>query len=566
MSGAVHYFRVHPRQWEHRLRMLRAMGAECVETYVPWNLHERRRGEYDFTGLADLTGFLDTAARLDLAVIARPGPYICAEWENGGLPAWLRAADRHAPLRCADPAFLTAVDTWFDVLIPRIAERQTDRGGNVVAVQIENEYGSYGSDAAYLRHLADRLTALGITVPLFTSDGPTDAMLTAGTVPGALATVNFGSRPETAFATLAHHRPGDKHWCMEFWNGWFDHWGESHHVRDAADAADVLDRMLTSGASVNIYMAHGGTNFGLWAGANHEAGYQPTVTSYDYDAPIDETGRPTAKFHAFREVIGRHLPVGELPPEPPRLAPAVVPLTERRPLLDALPDLPATERPLPPRFEELGHDQGMVLYRHELRGPRQQETLELAGLADLAQVFVDGSLIAVLRRDETTGTPLASAADRADLDILVESLGRVNFGPMLGESKGILDGVRHGRQTLHGWRALPIDLDDIGWLTWGTGDRDTPGPAFHRGVLTVTEPGDSHLRVVDGDAGYVWVNGFCLGRYRAEGPQQTMYLPWPLLREGDNEIVVLETGARTPRHVTLDRDADLGTPTAAPAD
>jgi len=555
VSGAVHYFRIVPQQWDHRLRMLRAMGANCVETYVPWNLHQRRPGAT--TGLSDLAEFLDLAASLDLAVIVRPGPYICAEWENGGLPAWLRAHDRHAPLRCADPGFLAAVDSWFDELIPVIAQRQVDRGGNVIAVQVENEYGSYGSDAEYLRHLADGLTRLGISVPLFTSDGPTDAMLTAGSIDGIATSVNFGSRPEEAFAVQRRRRPDDHPWCMEFWNGWFDHWGESHHVRDVADGADVLNRMLAAGANVNIYMAHGGTNFGTWAGANHEVGYQPTVTSYDYDAPISEAGWATEKFHAFREVIGRYLPVGDIPDADPVLPAQRIELTESLSLLAALPDAPTDRYPLPPRFEELDLDQGLVMYRHLLRGPRQSEPLTLAGLADRAQVFVDGDPLTILERDGLNNVELASTEDQ-ELSILVESLGRVNFGPLLGESKGILDGVRHGRQTLHGWTAQPIRLDDIGWLPWGSTLEDVAGPRFHRGRLTVSDPADGFVALPGWRNGYVWVNGFCLGRYREAGPQRTLYLPGPLLRQGDNELVVLELDVTDAMAIELRSEPDLG--------
>ncbi|TQL77540.1 beta-galactosidase [Stackebrandtia endophytica] len=561
VSGAVHYFRILPQQWEQRLRMLRAMGANCVETYVPWNLHQRRPGET--TGVADLAGFLDLAASLDLAAIVRPGPYICAEWENGGLPSWLRAEDRHAPLRCSDPGFLAAVDAWFGELIPVIAQRQVDRGGNVIAVQVENEYGSYGSDADYLRHLADGLVRLGITVPLFTSDGPTDAMLTAGSVDGLPTSVNFGSRPEEAFEVQRRRRPDDHPWCMEFWNGWFDHWGESHHVRDPADAADVLNRMLAAGANVNIYMAHGGTNFGTWAGANHEVGYQPTVTSYDYDAPIGESGGATAKFHAFREVIGRYLPVGDIPEPDPVLPTQRVELTESLPLLSVLPAAPTERFPSPPRFEELGLDQGLVVYRHRLRGPRQSEALTVAGVADRAQLFLDGEPLATLERDGADTVDLATVEDR-DLSIVVESLGRVNFGPLLGESKGILDGVRHGRQTLHGWTAQPIGLDDIRWLPWETAAEEAAGPRFHRGRLTVETPADGFLALPGWRNGYVWVNGFCLGRYREAGPQATLYLPWPLLRAGDNEIVVLELDTTDATGIELRSEPDLGPVAASP--
>lgn len=313
LSGALHYFRVVPEQWDARLALLRAMGLNTVETYVAWNLHEPRPGQYDFTGRLDLERFITAAAGHGLKVLVRPGPYICAEWEFGGLPAWL-LKDPAIRLRCSHPGYLAAVDRWFDALLPRIVPHLAEQGGPVIALQVENEYGSYANDAAYLRHLAQGLRRRGAGSLLFTSDGPTDAMLQGGTMAGVLPTANFGDRAADSFEVLRRYSPDGPPVCMEYWNGWFDHWGERHHTRDAADAAKVLDEMLAAGASVNLYMAHGGTNFGYLNGANLEDGrLRPTVTSYDYDAAISESGEPTEKFWAFREVLGRYT---ELPPAP----------------------------------------------------------------------------------------------------------------------------------------------------------------------------------------------------------------------------------------------------------
>lgn len=270
LSGALHYFRVHEAQWGHRLAMLRAMGLNCVETYVPWNLHEPHPGE--FRDVEALGRFLDAAREAGLWAIVRPGPYICAEWENGGLPHWLKG---HA--RTNDEVYLGQVERWFRRLLPQVVERQIDRGGPVIMVQAENEYGSYGSDAAYLLRLTELLRAQGVTVPLFTSDGPEDHMLTGGSIPGVLATVNFGSDARTAFETLRRYRPDGPLMCMEFWCGWFEHWGGEHVVRDAGDAAAALREILECGASVNLYMAHGGTNFAGWAGANRGGARCTTV-------------------------------------------------------------------------------------------------------------------------------------------------------------------------------------------------------------------------------------------------------------------------------------------------
>ncbi|HTJ71667.1 MAG TPA: beta-galactosidase family protein [Actinospica sp.] len=559
LSGAVHYFRTQPRQWRERLALLRAMGLDTIETYVPWNLHEPRPGVYDFAGLADLDGFLRTAAGCGLRAIVRPGPYICAEWDNGGLPAWLRA-DREIPLRCADPSFLEPVDRWFDVLIPRLAAHQATRGGNVIMVQVENEYGSYGSDAGYLRHLADGLVRRGIDVPLVTSDGPTELMLTGGTLPDVRATLNFGSRVAESYESLRRLRPDEPEMCMEFWCGWFDHHGLDHHTRDAHDAAQTLHEILERGGSVNIYMAHGGTSFGCWPGANQDpstGGYLPDVTSYDYDAPLTEDGRPSPKYWALREVLGKYT---ELPPVPhcdkPRLPSSAVRLTDRLPLLDCL-DVLSTgtvESAVPPSFEELGHGRGLAVYRTRIPGSRTvPEPLRVDGLRDRAQVLVDGVPVAILERDGDTSVPLATG----EVTLVVEAMGRVNYGPLLGERKGIVGAVTHGIQIQHGWRTDPVDFERIGALPWGRVG-ECAGPAFHRGVLVVDEPRDGFLELPAGGKGYLWINGFCLGRYWSRGPQRRLYLPWPLLHAGENEVVVLELDADELGPVLVRGEPDLG--------
>ncbi|MFI6122918.1 beta-galactosidase family protein [Streptomyces sp. NPDC051064] len=559
LSGALHYFRVLPEQWPQRLRMMRAMGLDTVETYVPWNLHEPRPQEYDFAGVADLDRFLHATREAGLHAIVRPSPYICAEWENGGLPWWLLADPEVRALRCQDPGYLARVDRWYDRLIPLLAPHQVTRGGNVLMVQVENEYGSYGTDTGYLEHLAAGLRGRGIDVPLFTSDGPDDFFLTGGTVPGRLATVNFGSRATEAFAGLKRLRPDDPAMCMEFWCGWFDHWGAEHVIRDAKDAADSLAEILAAGASVNLYMAHGGTNFSTWAGANTEdpatgAGYLPTVTSYDYDAPIDERGGVTEKFFAFREVLQRY--TDEPLPEPETPAPLLpagsLELTQSIRLFDVLDELARTEvrAAEPPSFEELGIGHGLVLYTSRIPGPRGPYPLSVHGLADRAHVFVDGTPAGVLERDGAEAVDgVRVPGTHARVELLVESMGRVNYGAGLGERKGV-SRVLHTQQILHGWTARAVELghgtpDGLPWETSSGGVEDAPtsrsGPVFHRGFLEVAEPGDTYLALPGWGKGYAWVNGFCLGRYwEARGPQRTLYVPWPLLRAGRNDVVILE--------------------------
>ncbi|WP_327694209.1 glycoside hydrolase family 35 protein [Streptomyces sp. NBC_00459] len=562
LSGALHYFRVHEEQWAHRLAMLRAMGLNCVDTYVPWNLHEPRPG--DFRDVGQLGRFLDAAREAGLWAIVRPGPYICAEWDNGGLPHWLTGHTR-----TRDARFLGPVERWFGRLLPEIVSRQVDRGGPVLMVQVENEYGSYGSDREYLARLTGLLRAGGVSVPLFTSDGPEDHMLTGGSVPGVLATVNFGAHARVAFGTLRRHRPTGPLMCMEFWCGWFDHWGAGHVVRDPGDAARALREILECGASVNVHVAHGGTSFAGRAGADraggpylgevHEGALEPDVTSYDYDAPIDEHGRPTEKFWRFREVLSAYAdtPPPEPPPAPPALgAPADARLTQWAPLtavLDALGG-PETEHAVPPTFEELDVDRGLVRYTVTVPGPRRPYPLSVRGLRDLAVVYVDGVRAGVLGEgDVRLAEPVAG---HARVELWVESLGRVNYGPRIGEAKGVTGGVLHERQFLHGVRARGLRLDAFdeegalrGVPFAGLPAEDVPG--LYRGAVTVCGAGDARLELPGWTRGFAWVNGFGLGRYWCVGPQHSLYVPGPVLREGVNEVWVLELEGAGPTGLVL---------------
>ncbi|MET8479579.1 beta-galactosidase family protein [Streptomyces clavifer] len=554
LSGAMHYFRVHEEQWEHRLTMLRAMGLNCVETYVPWNLHEPRQGRFRDVGA--LGRFLDVAHRVGLMAIVRPGPYICAEWENGGLPAWVTGRFGRR-VRTRDAGYTAAVERWFGELLPQVVQRQITGGGPVIMVQVENEYGSYGCDRVHLEELAGLLRRCGVTVPLFTSDGPEDQMLTGGSVPGLAATANFGSGAREAFGVLRRHRPRGPLMCMEFWCGWFEHWGAEPVVRDPAETAGALREILECGASVNVYMAHGGTSFAGWAGANRAGPLQDgplvaTVTSYDYDAPVDEYGRPTEKFWQLRKVLAEYAgePLPDLPPEPVGPArPVRVVLTQGAPLagvLEALGDPEGPECGVPPTFEDLDVDRGLVRYRVAVPGPRQPYPLRAAGLRDRAVVYVDGVRAGVLtEEDDTLEEPVAGPAE---VELWVESLGRVNYGPRLGEPKGITGGVLHERQFLHGVRARALRLDAfeepgaMARVRFG-GVAEAGRTGLFRGSFEVAGAagtGHAGLELPGWTRGFVWVNGFCLGRYWSKGPQRTLYVPGPVLREGSNEVWVLE--------------------------
>lgn len=566
LSGSLHYFRVHPEQWTDRLERLAALGLNTVDTYVPWNFHERTPGDVRFDGWRDLDRFVRLAQETGLDVMVRPGPYICAEWDNGGLPAWLTGTPGMRPRTSYGP-FLAAVERWFDALVPRIAALQAGRGGPVVAVQIENEYGSYGDDRDYVRRVRDALTARGITELLYTADGPTELMLDAGTLEGELAAATFGSRPEEAARLLRARRPDEPFLCAEFWNGWFDHWGEPHHVRPAHSAAGNVGRILDAGGSVSLYMAHGGTNFGLWAGANHDGErLQPTVTSYDSDAPIAENGALTPKFFALRERLtaagGGPAPDAPLPADPPLLPARELPVTRGAALLDALRAVAEPVRsPVPLSFEELGQASGLVLYTAEPLLPAGSHELTVTGLHDRAQVFLDGAPVAVLDR-ETSSCRVTGTGARARLELLVENQGRINYGPLLGQGKGILGGVRVERRLVHGWsmRRLPLDA-------WSPGDLARavslapPGAAagFATARLTVDEPADTFLALPGFGKGFCWAGGRLLGRYWERGPQRTLYVPRPFLHAGENTLTVLEL-ERFGDHLALCERPALGEP------
>ncbi|MFJ8436748.1 beta-galactosidase family protein [Kitasatospora sp. NPDC094019] len=543
VSAAIHYFRIRPELWSDRLLRLRAMGVNTVETYVAWNFHQPAPGTSDFTGDRDLAAFVRAAGDLGLDVIVRPGPYICAEWEFGGLPAWL-LADPALRLRRVDGPYLAAVDAWFDALVPVLLPLLASAGGPVVAVAVENEYGSYGNDTAYLEHLRDGLVRRGVDCLLFTADGAEDGFQLGGRLPGLLTTGTFGSRPEESLDCLRRHQPVGPLVCMEYWTGWFDHWGAPHHLRDPQESADVLDRLLAAGASVNIYMGHGGTNFGWWNGANHDgATYRPDTTSYDYDAPVGEAGELTAKFHLFREVIERHLGPNphQPPPLPAGLAPQSAPVTASVPLpaaLDALATVHHSHGPEP--MEVFGQNLGLIHYRTRLRGPLGHGELRVDGLADRAQVFLDGVPLGVLERDRPDeALPVTVPVGGAVLDLLVENMGRINYGPLLHDRKGITGGVRIDRQFQFGWEVRPLPLDDLTALPFGPAS-PAEGPAFHRSLLTVDAPADGFLALPGFTKGMVWLNGFALGRHWERGPQRTLYAPAPLWRAGVNEVVVLE--------------------------
>ncbi|MBE1494290.1 beta-galactosidase [Amycolatopsis lexingtonensis] len=558
VSGAVHYFRIHPDQWRDRLERLKALGLNTIETYVPWNFHQPKPGRADFGGWRDLPAFIRLAGELGFPVIVRPSPYICAEWEFGGLPAWL-LADRDLELRCADPAYLTAVDAWYDQLIPRLAPLEAQHGGPIVAVQIENEYGSYGNDTSYLAHLRDGLRSRGMTSLLFAADGASDFFLRFGSLPGTFEAGTGDGDPAPSLAALKTFQPGQPVLMAEYWDGWFDHWGDQHNTRDPAQLASYVDSLLATGASINLYMACGGTNFGFTAGANTSGTtYQPTVTSYDYDSPVGEAGDLGAKFTALRPVLTRYTGVSApVPARSARLVARTLAPSGSVPLLDSLDVLSKPVRSAQPvPMERLGQATGLIHYRTTVQGPHSGP-LSIHGLADRALVFVDGSPLGVLDRNRPSGTlDLKLTKPSTRLDILVDAMGRVNYGPYLADRKGI-DGwvAMSTQQKLFGWEIRPLPLDDLSGLRFGSGG--AAGPAFHRFTTDIAAPEDGFVALPGWEKGVVWLNGFNLGRYWTIGPQRTLYAPKPLWRKGTNSIVVLELH-EPGTTIELRPEADLG--------
>lgn len=541
ISATVHYFRIVPGCWEDRLRKVRAMGCNTVETYVPWNLHEPQHGVYDFSGRLDIVRFLKTVQSLGLYAIVRPSPFICAEWEFGGQPAWLLAGEEPIPVRTREGEFLHLMDRYYGALFPLLAPLQIDAGGPILMMQVENEYGAFGCDKEYLAEMGAIMRRHGATVPFMTSDNY-GYDLTRGTYEGALPTGNFGSGAAEKFDELAKVNRGGPLMCAEFWDGWFDAWGdEAHHTTDAAVAARELDEVLRRG-SVNLYMGCGGTNFGFTSGANYYEHLAPDVTSYDYDAPIAEDGSLTEKFHAFRKVIGQYTTLPELDFPPVRRA-AYGALTEVGcvDLRTALPRLStAHDLETPCGMERLGQNFGYILYRHTLQ--RDIATLRLDSARDRVQVFADGKPVLTLYDLEIPGEhPLALPAGTC-LELLVENMGRVNYGPHLNDQrKGIVSPVLADGEPLDGWQAFCLPLDDLSGLEFASA-HPTESPAFHRFVLHLdAEPADTWLDYTGWGKGCAFVNGFALGRYWHVGPQRRLYLPGPLLHAGDNEIILFET-------------------------
>jgi beta-galactosidase len=564
LSGEMHYPRVPRAYWRDRFQKARAMGLNTITTYVFWNLHEPRPGVYDFSGQNDVAEYIREAQQEGLNVILRPGPYVCAEWDLGGYPSWL-LKDKTLILRSTDPKYIAAVNRWFARLAKEVSPLLIQHGGPIIAIQVENEYGSFGDDHAYMETVKSALLKSGLAAPdtlLYTADGADE--LSKGSLPELPAVINFGSGDaKSEFAKLKTQRSDGPFMSGEYWAGWFDHWGERHHTTGTAANAAEYEWMLRQGYSVSMYMFHGGTSFGWMNGANSNgSNYEPDTTNYDYDAPLNESGQPTAKFTAFRAAIARV--TGKTPPDLPPSTPAhaypIDPHPQTASLWQNLPRPVESDELL--TMEALDQSYGDILYRTRLASNPGGE-LTIHGLQDYAQIYINQKLIGTLdRRLGQSHLTLPAVSSPATLDILVENSGRVNFTKVIRtERKGITGSVTvAGSQPKH-WQIYSLPITNLAALQFSS--ETCEGPCFYRFTMPVpqgktsAEPNaDTFLNTHGLSKGIAFLNARPLGRFWEVGPQFTLYAPGPWLHSGANDIVLFDLKGRAGETLTTTDHAD----------
>ncbi len=569
-SGAIHYFRSLPEKWPELLQKLKDCGMNTVETYCAWNLHEPKEGEFDFSGRLDVEHFIELAEEIGLYVVLRPGPFICGEWEFGGIPAWLLKDERRR-FRTKEGDYLAYVEKYFDQLLPRLARHSESNGGNIILVAAENEYGSFGNDHAYMDQCADLIEKYGFHVPIFTADGHSEMFLKSGRAKDCLCALDYGfaeGRWHPAhFADLEKVQPEAPHFHVEHWEGMFSHWGQPLITYDAKFTADEVRHHLERGDSFNLFMFHGGTNFGFTNGANafykHPSErmritYFADVTSYDYDGVLTEWGEITPKYLEIQKAMSEHLGM-ELPrPEPvPVMSLGDITLEKRAPLFGNLTKIGTHHKSeLPHPMEYYGQNFGYILYRTQVPANQRLELLAIAGLADRVNIYFNGQWKGVLHRnDEKQYLEVDGWMDEGGtLDLLVENQGRVNFGPLLdrGDRKGILDHVyvtQWGGATniLYNWDVYTLPMEDLSGLEYDySAECNVNHPQFYRGTFKTKEKKDCFVHPDNFTKGFIVVNGFCLGRYWEIGPQKSLYLPASILKDENEIIVFAEQPTETP--------------------
>ncbi len=553
ISGEMHPARIPAEYWRHRIQMAKAMGCNTIAAYIFWNYHESEEGIYDFsTGNHNIAEFIKTVQDEDMWLILRPGPYVCAEWELGGIPPYLlRIPDIR--LRCMDPRYMAAVERYIARLAEEIRPFLITKGGPILMLQIENEYGSFGNDRNYLLRLKEVWAANGIDVPTFTGDGPTTYMLEAGSLPGSAVGLDSGSSLAD-FELASKMNPGLPVFSSETYPGWLTHWGEKWARPDTAELYKEVKFLMENKKSFNLYVVHGGTNFGFTAGANSgNKGYEPDVTSYDYDAPINEQGIATPKYMVLRELIDSYMPKGKKLPKIPDPVPAIeIPLIFPARFTSIWDNLPQPVNSVTPKtFEEYGQDYGFILYRTELIGHKKGK-LVVTDIHDFATVFLDGAYIGRLDRSagiNSINLPESKVANPV-LEILVEGMGRINFGQDLIDRKGITERVTLNGMTLMNWRIykLPMDWKFVYDLRSSGKVINKPG-IFFKGDFSLLTTGDTYFDISNYKKGIVWVNGHNLGRYWDIGPQKRLYCPASFLKLGLNEIIIFDLLQEEPKPV-----------------
>lgn len=578
-SGAMHYFRTVPEYWEDRLTKLKAAGFNTVETYVCWNLHEKKPGEFDFSGILDIEKYLEIAQKVGLYAIVRPGPYICAEWDFGGLPAWL-LKDKNMQIRCMYPDYLKCVERFYKELLARLVPHLESHGGNIIAMQVENEYGSYGNDKDYLRYVEKLTRDCGVDCLLFTSDGNTNNMISGGSLPDIYKVLNFGSRSRTAFNVLKGFENDGPNMCGEFWCGWFDHWRDKHHTRNSLEIVNEIKGFIDNGASFNMYMFHGGTNFGFTAGANHNQGhgYEPTVTSYDYCAMLTEWGDYTPAYHAVRKLLceKQGIEPPELPESPKLQSIGKVELTEAASLFENLDNIGEKHHvPVPEGMEYFGQNFGLIYYETTLKGKYNASPMYVKNVHDFAEVYFDGEkktsidrtlytvegkttlkdVIFKKKKGESSPFLMPALSGERKIGVLVDTMGRVNYGENMLDRKGISD-IYLGIQRLMNYDVWTLPLDNLDKLKYSSSVKKEE-PVFLKGSFKTDSKADCFIHLDGFNRGCVYINGFNLGRFWKVGPQKSLYIPGTLLKD-ENEIIVFNIGGYSKPTVSITDKHNLG--------